>query len=1031
MPGHSESTGNTQPPVQRPNLSQDASAHSPESDPASPASQAAVNDKYTARLWEVHQKLSGEKRLVAPHQGLTPPPNEDELRQNPSRQKEMAVSAAYTPSKWLLEQELSPRGSWSQESDEDVYDAAAREELSGLCFSGGGIRSATFCLGVLQALAGAKKLGNFDYLSTVSGGGYIHQWLASWIARDPDRIQSVQQKLAPIPETGSPASWPDPIVWLRRYSSYLTPQRGLFSADTWTMIAVWFRNTFLNQIVLFSFLACCLLLMRALTYPFVSTLSGKAFERGYLELPLPFGIWGALFLVLGCGAFSFIPLWRALHSVTKPAVDNQPPSGALGDGGVLGWIVAPSCLLAILASLEAMGRVSVPYGRPFPLLLGCLIAFVLGILFAMIFGGEAPKLFRTLAPRCSTGVFVAFMIVSAIACTAVAFAAPIYLAHFAGGANCVRGTAAQVTAFVDRAFSTPPASDPRAPQRLLAVFFPVLFLFMLFVAVRLHLGMIGRFYSESRREWLARLGGWSAMVALAWMALSAIALFSPPVLQWFCQPATLHWAWGGLSVLAIHAVTLYAGGSGNSDGKPKQGTLLGYSLFDVVGIVGAPVCILSLLIIVSGLIDLALHWSAGLTPQWSGGLQWTGGSLHPLIYAASFAALVLLIFLLFGWRIDVNFFSMHSFYRDRLARCYLGATNPNRMPDPFTHFDDRESGSHKDLLVSELLPQRFGGKGDGNSKPYDGPFPIFCTTVNLTFGEDLGLQDRKGASFAFTPLLSGYHVGWTAEKGSGDDAAFNGFVPTVDYAYGNGGISVSTVAAISGAAVNPNMGYNSSAPLAFLMTLFNVRLGWWLANPRKPKVWPSLYNVPTPIFGIRYLLSELLGLADDTSKYVCLSDGGHFENMGLYELVRRRCTHIVICDAEGDTNTVFEGIGNAIAICRTDFGAEIDLKLSQLIPDSETGYSPEHFVVGTIRYPAPPGAGKKGEEKKYEGTIVYIKTSLTGDETGDILHHKRACPEFPQDTTLNQWFTESQFESYRRLGQHIGEKASGKIRVRP
>jgi hypothetical protein len=88
-------------------------------------------------------------------------------------------------------------------------------------------------------------------------------------------------------------------------------------------------------------------------------------------------------------------------------------------------------------------------------------------------------------------------------------------------------------------------------------------------------------------------------------------------------------------------------------------------------------------------------------------------------------------------------------------------------------------------------------------------------------------------------------------------------------------------------------------------------------------------------------------------------------------------------------------------------------------------------VVGTIRYPAPPGAGKKGEEKKYEGTIVYIKTSLTGDETGDILHHKRACPEFPQDTTLNQWFTESQFESYRRLGQHIGEKASGKIRVRP
>jgi hypothetical protein len=209
------------------------------------------------------------------------------------------------------------------------------------------------------------------------------------------------------------------------------------------------------------------------------------------------------------------------------------------------------------------------------------------------------------------------------------------------------------------------------------------------------------------------------------------------------------------------------------------------------------------------------------------------------------------------------------------------------------------------------------------------------------------------------------------------------------------------------------------------MTLFNVRLGWWIANPRRPKIAAASAKKPTPRFGLRYLISELFGYSDDSSNYVILSDGGFFENMGVYELVRRRCALIVICDAEDDSKCVFQGIGTAIARARTDFGAEIRLNLKPLIPDPISGRTLVNFVTGTVRYPAPPGwQPTPGKPYPFAGKVVYLKTSLTGKEPGDILHHKLINSAFPNDTTLNQWFTESDFESYRRLGQHVGRLAA-------
>jgi hypothetical protein len=227
------------------------------------------------------------------------------------------------------------------------------------------------------------------------------------------------------------------------------------------------------------------------------------------------------------------------------------------------------------------------------------------------------------------------------------------------------------------------------------------------------------------------------------------------------------------------------------------------------------------------------------------------------------------------------------------------------------------------------------------------------------------------------------------------------------------------------------MGYNSNPALAFLMTFFNVRLGWWISNPRKKDRWTASENRATPKFAAWYLFRELFGKVNDGAPYVNLSDGGHFENMGLYELVRRRCKYIVVCDAEEDPDMTFEGMGAAITKCRADFGADIDLDLRPLQKQPDTGYSKAHCVVGKIQYPPPPGEPSDcgcrtdceclgdADDDPYTGIVVYIKSSLVGDEPPDLLTYQLKHAVFPQDSTADQWFQETQFEAYRRLGHHV------------
>jgi hypothetical protein len=351
---------------------------------------------------------------------------------------------------------------------------------------------------------------------------------------------------------------------------------------------------------------------------------------------------------------------------------------------------------------------------------------------------------------------------------------------------------------------------------------------------------------------------------------------------------------------------------------------------------------------------------------------------------------------------------MHNFYRNRLVRCYLGASHRERVPNPFTGFDEGD-----DVFLAKLTA----------NNGYDGPYPILNCALNLVHGKDLAWQERKAASFIMTPQHCGYDVWYEKLLRPGQwekrGQQSNGYRPTANYAYPDGGFYIGTAMSISGAAASPNMGFHTSPALAFLMTVFNVRLGQWVGNPRDPRSWKRA----GPWLGLGYLLSELFGSTDDDSGYVYLSDGGHFENLGLYELVKRRCRFILASDAGEDKNLAFDDLASAIRKIRADMGIDIEIKTNKIIKVGTSPFSCWHCAIGLIKYTQSDPPLKKppaGDPNKVEdGVLVYIKPSLTSDESADVLNYKAHHPDFPHQPTADQWFTESQFESYRALGQHV------------
>ncbi len=987
------------------------------------------------------------------------------LFREPHAQARMATIVEYPPSKWLLEQELIAQGMWPHaDSSKDAYAVADELKMTGICFSGGGIRSATFNLGVLQGLAAENRLKCFDYLSTVSGGGYIHQFLASWISCE--NIDKVQKQLQPLP--GPPSqrgSWPEPLNWLRRYSNYLTPRAGLFTADTWVAFAIWARNTFLNQIVLISSLSLVLLLPHFY-------LSTRGRTAHYL---LDHGIVAACIIL---GGFLFASAIIFFTQLIHPPGDFCHPveESGFGQAGVLGLVFVP-ILISVFALCPYLYRASFWSGNALPEIAPKTEAQLrhwkrVHRVFSIVDWpqntGIVPPSTRVyishlhrLAQRepvpavdATTGkrhipplgdpdamnnirmwemaysfhwwnpvtgfdedtstswVFSSVLAGIALLVLSAARAIPqnwrrlIVLLGMAGAMGCgyVLLNLSRMVIFL-ASFFLPLEHVTRTAIPLL----PWLGLTTIFVSVEIAGGLVGNLVDDSVREWFARLRAWSFLFGILWFALIASALLGPGLVSWLFHEARIGkplWlGWIGTTLASV-----LAGKSALISGMSKDENSKSAQTLKALVLLGPPVFVAGLVLSLSWVIEKALTL-----------LESELGHILPHTNFLCLLGLLAATALLFGWRVDVNEFSLHAFYRDRIARCYAGASNPDRSANPFTGF----AASDKRLRLIDLLPTRFNDERkkelwadlcspDANvcsNEPrppiYQGPFPIFCTTLNLSFGQDLAYQERKGASFAFTPLYCGYDVSWT--ETNSERVQFNGYTPTRSFAYNDGGPRVATAVATSGAAMSPNWGFHSSPTMAFLLTIFNVRLGLWIRNPRHKRfrLRGRHSNPSSPWLGLFYLLAELFGLVNDEAAFVYLTDGGHFENMGLYELVRRHCSTIVICDAEQDSRLSFQGIGMAIRKCRIDHGAEIILDLTQLDPAGTPAASPYPCVSGTIRY----ANGAIGQ-------ILYIKSTYTRDLPADLVNYRRENPTFPNTSTADQWFSESQFESYRRLGLH-------------
>jgi hypothetical protein len=486
-----------------------------------------------------------------------------------------------------------------------------------------------------------------------------------------------------------------------------------------------------------------------------------------------------------------------------------------------------------------------------------------------------------------------------------------------------------------------------------------------------------------------------SVVAAIWAGLFAIAVFAPFwVAKLWLDSGTGLFSAAGAWVLST-LMSVLAGKSvktkGVEEGAPSYSVVIEY-----VARYGPFIAIAGFLVLIASAVQLSLRHSLWREPgSFLGrfvGNYWHSFPKSPDSYNFPLAilAIAVAIFVVLSLRLDINEFSLHHFYKNRLVRCYMGASaGAARRPDPFTGFDPKD-----DVLLDDL-------KCVG-PPPIRAPYPILNATLTVTEGSELATQERKAVPWIFTPRFSGFIPPPSKANESARELSEEGYVPSSEIL--GGGVHLGTAMGISGAALNPNGGFHTAPQTAFLLTLFNVRLGWWIGNPRNL----TAYRRPGPLFALWWLIRELFGFADERSKYLNLSDGGNFENLGLYELVRRRSHFVIAVDAEEDPAYRFGSLGGAVRKCRADFGVEIEIDPSPIQP--KTGQSHAHCVVGRIHYPEP---------NSPPGWLLYVKASLTGDEPADVQQYHCSAPQFPQQSTLNQFFSESEFESYRRLGLHI------------
>ena len=166
---------------------------------------------------------------------------------------------------------------------------------------------------------------------------------------------------------------------------------------------------------------------------------------------------------------------------------------------------------------------------------------------------------------------------------------------------------------------------------------------------------------------------------------------------------------------------------------------------------------------------------------------------------------------------------------------------------------------------------------------------------------------------------------------------------------------------------------------------------------------------------LSYLFRELVGRNRLDSRFLYITDGGHYENLGLVELLRRGCGKIYCFDASGGKPAA--ALGDAIALARSELGVEVEINPTNIKLDEE-GYAEDSCAVGVIKH-----------QGKVVGRLVYAPTVLTHKVPWDVRAYKEADPVFPHHSTGDQLYTDQRFEAYRALGEHAGERARQAMRT--
>jgi Patatin-like phospholipase len=800
-------------------------------------------------------------------------------------------------------------------------DFAKTFDTTGLALSGGGIRSAAFCLGALQALDGSDKIKNLDYLSTVSGGGYIGTSFTAGMNATKGKF----------PFSAGPGDKSDnhAVGHIRNYAKYLMP-RGFW--DLVASLTVILRGLSVNL----AFVTAFVLLMAGLTCwmnPNQDAL-GTADLFGWENFPghasiasLGVFTFTKLLLIFGLAFFVCWGFFRSYQTAPREFTDGRPKCGDI-------W----SCA-----------------------------AFALVVLTACVFLLE-------FQPFAIKGVFD------------ITYSLPAPTDEPAGAAGALTGSGA-------------------APKGVIGFLTSQLAWIMKYLApLSAALAVFSKYFGDIIKT-KAGESTWRALgMRLASFAAIGLVALALPIIIWL---AYLHASvWGDIGF--IFRPAWMQGLVGFFCGVDEQGRQLADAatrLADYEQARRQYIDILSNMVSHGAFDPTIVAPTLESLPVCRAAIPTDppGAPDHTYLIVQIYLGIGLALLAAAVLCLKPNANSLHRLYRDRLSKTFL--------------FDP---GSLREKSLRERVtqdPDPLDRLRFADLDPKHGPVHIVNAALNIQGSRWANKRGRKADFFFFSPV-------WTGSRATG-------FEKTSRLAAKEQTLDLGTAMAISGAAASSNMGSRTVWGLAPTLALLNIRLGFWMKNPRnlskKPKTssWVRLRRRSK-----LYLLSEMFGLLDEDSPNVYLTDGGHIENLGLYELLRRRCRKIIVIDAEADPYMNFRSLVDAERFARIDLGVRIRLPWQEIrdqakalnaqfekgdLAGIKTRGNAAHAAVGAIDY----GPGE-------DGVIIYVKASLTGDENDNILGYKSRYSDFPHENTGDQFFSEEQFEVYRALGNHALCQALGK-----